>query len=190
MDIRQILSKDLKKADKFKQAILNPENKRRYRPWSTIYKNHKREPSLFIGAYDKDKLIGIVFGYIKKNKILIGEMAVSEKYRSKGIGSKLITHFEKQSKKLNKKYIELGALGPAEKFYLKQGYQPLLFVQIPHNKVPKHYKKIGFDIIRETNYKNAKKLTIIIDKLDDKLKLKAKKKFNTDDVIYLFRKKL
>jgi len=190
MDIKQIPSKDLKKADIFQQVILNPEKRKRYRPWSTVYKNSKREPSLFIGAYDKDKLIGIVFGFIKKSQILLGEMAVSEKYRSKGIGSKLITYFEKQSRKLNKKYIELGALGSAEKFYLKQGYQPLLFAQIPHNKVPKHYKKIGFEIIKETNYKDAKKLTIKVNKLDDRLKIKAKKDFNTDNVIYLFRKRL
>ena len=190
MDIKQILSKDLKKADKFKQAILNPENKRRYRPWSTVYKNHKREPSLFIGAYDKDKLIGIIFGYIKKSKILIGEMAVSEKYRNKGIGSKLINFFEKQVKKLNKKEIVLGSWESAEKFYLKQGYKPQLFIQIPHDKVPKDYKKMGYDIIKETNYKDAKKLTIRVNKLDDKLKQKAKKNFNTDDVIYLFRKEV
>lgn len=189
MIIKKINPNDLTSADKLQQQILNPTHKKRYRPFGCVKKNYNREPSLFIGAYDKNKIIGITFGYIKKNKILIGEMAVLEEYRSKNVGSKLLTYFEKQAKKLNKKYIELGALGPAEKFYLKNNYKPLIFAQIYHKDVPKNYKNLGCEIICETNYKDAKKLKIIA-KYDPKLKDEIKKKFNAFDVIYLFKKDL
>lgn len=189
MIIKKINPNDLTSADKLQQQILNPTHKKRYRSFGCVKKNYNREPALFIGAYDKNKIIGIIFGYIKKNKILIGEMAVLEKYRSKNNGSKLLTYFEKQAKKLNKKYIELGALGPAEKFYLKNNYKPLIFAQIYHKDVPKNYKQLGLDIIKETNYSDSKRLWIKT-KYNPKLKEILKKKLNAYNVIYLFRKNL
>jgi GNAT superfamily N-acetyltransferase len=189
MQIIIIPKKDLKLTDNFQQKILNPNHKKRYRSFGYIKKNYNREPSLFIGAYDKNKIVGIIFGYIKKNKILIGEMAVLEKYRSKKIGTQLLSFFEKQAKKLNKDYIELGAWGSAEKFYLKNNYKPLIFVQIYHKDVSKNYKDFGYEIISETNYKDAKKLKIRSE-YDPFLKEKIKKKFNAFDVIYLFRKEI
>ena len=61
IQIKQLPFKDLKKADFFQNSILNPSKRKRYRPYSTILKNYKREPSLFIAAYDKNKIIGVVF---------------------------------------------------------------------------------------------------------------------------------
>ncbi|MFA5745548.1 MAG: GNAT family N-acetyltransferase [archaeon] len=187
MQITIIPKKDLKLADDLQQQILNPTHKRRYRTFGCIHKNYNKEPSLFIGAYDKGKLIGIAFGFIKKSKILLGEMAILENYRNKGIGQKLLSFFEKQAKKLNKKYIELGAWGSAEKFYLKNNYKPLIFVQIYHQDVPKNYKQLEFEIIKETNYADSKRLWIK-KKYNPKLKEILKKKFNAYNVIYLFRK--
>ena len=187
MKIKLIPKKDLKLADDLQQQILNPTHKKRYRTFGYIKKSYNRNPSLFIGAYDKNKLIGIIFGHIKKNKILLGEMAISDKYRNKGIGSKLLCFFEKEAKKLNKKYIELGAFGDAERFYLKNKYTPLLFVQIYHKDVPKNYNKLGLDIIKETNYVDSKRFWIKA-KYNPKSKENIKKQLNAYDVIYLFRK--
>jgi len=116
-------------------------------------------------------------------------MAVLDKYRNKGIGSKLISFFEKEAKKINKKYIELGAFGEAERFYIKNKYTPLLFVQIYPMDVSKNYQKLKLNIIKETNYKDSKRLWLKT-KYDPKLKDKIKKQLNAYDVIYLFRKKL
>ncbi|MEI8364684.1 MAG: GNAT family N-acetyltransferase [archaeon] len=185
--IKKIPKLDLKFADNLQQQILNPTHKKRYRPFGYINKSYNRNPSLFIGAYNKNKLIGIVFGHIKKNKILLGEMAVSEKYRNKGIGSNLINYFEKQAKLLNKRYIELGAFGKAEKFYIKNKYTPILFVQIYPKDVPKDYLKLKLNIIKETNYKDAKRFWIKTT-YKPKLKNELQKKLNAFDVIYLFRK--
>jgi len=187
MEIKVIPKKDIKLADNLQQHILNPTRKKRYRTFGCIQKNYERKPSLFVGAYDKNKLIGIIFGFIKKSKILLGEMAILENYRNKGIGQKLLFFFEKQAKKLNKSYIELGAWGSAEKFYLKNNYKPLIFAQIYHKDVPKNYKKLGHAILKETNYSDSKRLWIKT-KYDSKLKEKIKKQFNAYNVIYLFRK--
>lgn len=111
-------------------------------------------------------------------------MAVLENYRNKGVGEKLLSFFEKQAKKLNKKYIELGALDSAEKFYLKNNYKPLIFAQIYHKDVPKNYKQLGYKIITETNYPDSKRLWIDT-KYNPKLKEILKKEFNAYNVIYL-----
>ncbi len=189
MQIKTIPLSNLKTADDLQQQILNPTHKKRYRTYGYIKNSYNRNSSLFVGAYDKHKLIGIVFGHIKKNKILLGEMAILKEYRNKGIGSKLITFFEKQVKRSDKKYIELGAFGDAEKFYIKNKYTPLLFAQIYYNKVPKNYTKFGLNIIKETNYKDAKRCFIEI-KYDPKLKIKIQKQLKAYNVIYLFRKKI
>lgn len=189
MEVKCIPRNDLKIADDLQQAILNPNGKKRYRTFEYVKKSYKREPSLFVGAYDKHKLIGILFGYIKKQKILLGEMAILEEYRNKKIGSILLSFFEKQAKKLNKKYIELGACGSAESFYLKKDYKPIIFAQIYHKEVPKNYKQLGFEITKETNYVDAKRLWIKA-RYSPQLKEKIKKQLKAFDVIYLFRKEI
>jgi len=190
MKIRKIKLRELKEADIFKEKILNPEKKRRYRPYYKILKNYKREPSLFIGAYDKNRIIGVAFGHIIKNRILLGEMAVLEEYRNKGIGKKILKKIEQNSKKLNKKYIELGALDNAEKFYLKQNYKPIIFVQIYPKNILKNYNHLNYKIIKETNYVDSKRFYIEVKRYDPKLKEKIDKEFKAYDVIYLFRKYL
>jgi GNAT superfamily N-acetyltransferase len=190
MEIKIIPEKDLKKADLLQQSILNPENKKRYRPYAYVRKNYKKNPSLFVGCYDNSNLVGITFGYVKKKTVLLGEMAVSNKYRAKGIGSKMLKFFESNVKKLGKNKISLGARGPAEKFYLKNSYKPIIFSQIYSKDVPNNYKNKGYNIIRETNYIGSKRLYIDLKKYDPKIKYKIKKTFNAYNVIYLFEKEI
>ncbi len=188
MRIKTIPAKDLFKADKLQQTILNPKRTKRYRTFNYIKKHYALHPDLFVGCYDKDKLIGIAFGYLKKNVVLLGEMAVSKAYAGKGIGKKLLSVFEKRAKIFAKKII-LGSRSEAEKFYLKCGYKPLLFLQIKKDLCPHNYKKLGYIIIKETNYKDAKRLYLNI-KYDQKLKNKAHKEFNAYDSLYIFEKEL
>jgi GNAT superfamily N-acetyltransferase len=189
LNIKQIPKKDLDLADKIQQEILNPNKKKRYRTFGFIKKNYEKAPSLFLGAYIKEKLIGIIFGYKIKKKILIGEFAVLEKYRNKSVGKKLLDNFEKNAKKLNQNYIEVGAFENAERFYIKNNYTPIAFAQIYHKNVPKNYNEIGLKIIKETNYKDAKRLWIKIE-YNNKNKKYIKEKLNAYNVIYLFIKNI
>ena len=188
MQFKTILQSQLSLADALSQKILNPEGKRRYRTFAYVKKQYAREPSLFIGAYDGEKLIGITFGYIKKNTVLLGEMAIDKNHRGKGIGSKLLQQFEERVHSLGKTVIELGAQERAEEFYMKNNYEPILFVQIKHAEVPKNYQNLPFEIIKETNFPDAKRLFIKATRPTNELKSAAEKAFHAYNVIYLFRK--
>ncbi|MDD4878426.1 MAG: GNAT family N-acetyltransferase [Candidatus Nanoarchaeia archaeon] len=188
MQIKRISPKELAEADRFQISILNPTG-RRIRKFSYIKAQYKKHPSLFIACYNPS-IVGIVFGFVKREKVLLGELAIKKELRGKGIGLKLVNALVKEAKALRKKEVCLGAQPDAEKFYLKAGFKPILFVQIHHKDIPKNYLHKGFKIEKETNYKDAKRLFIHIKKYDAKLKEKAKKAFNAYDVIYLFVKKL
>ncbi len=185
MIIRQISRKDLDKADKLQEDILNPKDKKRARSLNYIKRHFRKNPSLFAGCYDKDSLVGVVFGYVKRDYVLLGEMAVLKEYRNKKIGKKLLKFFERQTRKTGKKKIILGARNNAEKFFLKNGYKPLLFVQVKGKIKNKDYK-----IIKKSVKKGITGLIIQIKKYDKKLKEIAKKDFNAIDAIYLFEKRL
>ncbi|MBM3230643.1 GNAT family N-acetyltransferase [Candidatus Pacearchaeota archaeon] len=191
MQIKTISSNELKKADEFQQKILNPENKARYRTFGYIKRNYLKNPSLFVGIYDNSHLAGLIFGYVKRENVLLGEMAIDKEYRNRGLGSKLLSFFEGQVLKINKKKIILGARENAERFYLKKGYKPILFLQIKNSDVPKNYKKLtNYRIIKETNYKDAKRISFEVKQVSDYLKNKLVKIFHAYDGIYLFEKNL
>ena len=56
------------------QSVLNPEKKKRYRSFSYVKKQYAKNPGLFIGCYDHSRLVGIIFGYVKKDTLLLGEV--------------------------------------------------------------------------------------------------------------------
>ena len=190
MDIKIISKKDLLEADRLQQSILNKEKKKRYRIFSYIKKEYYRNPNLFVGCYINNKLIGIIFGYVKKSTVILGEMALIKEYRKQGIGRQMVSFFETQVRKLKKKKIILGSRENAEYFYIKQKYSPIILAQIKHNNIPKDYKNKNYKIIKETNYKDAKRLFIKIDKFDEKLLKNIEKAFNAYNAIYLFEKNL
>ncbi len=189
MEIALLPKKDLLSADKLQQGILNPKHKKRYRSFSYIKRSYAKNPSLFIASYNKGKLTGVIFGYTKRNTVLLGEFAISEGYRKKELGKKMLSFFEEQAKKIGK-IITLGAKPGTEKFYLKQKYKPVLFLQIKHKDIPKNYKHKDYSIEKETNYKDAKRIFITTKRYDQRLKQKAKKDFNAYNAIYLFEKNL
>lgn len=190
MKVRLLSKEDLCDADHLQQTVLNPKKRKRYRSFSYIRKHYAKNPKLFIGCYDHSKLGGIIFGFVKKDTVLLGEFAIDKTYRRRSIGKKMLALFEIQAKAIGKKRILLGSKDDAERFYLDRGYTPLLFVQIRHKKVPKDYKHKGYDIMKETNYPDAKRLFIIVEKYNSQLKDKAKRDFNAYNVIYLFKKEI
>lgn len=189
MIIRTFTRDELIKADEFQQKILNPENKRRYRTFGYIKKQFERSPELFVGAFEESQIIGIAFGYIKKKNVLLGEFAINPEFRNKGIGTKLLEFFEKRAKEAGKEKVITGALEKAEGFYFKNGYKPILFLQIKYWQVPKNYTSISkFKIKKETNYIDAKRLFLEVTEPSKILKMKMIKLFNAYSGIYLFEK--
>lgn len=59
----------------------------------------KKSPSLFLGAYDKNRLVGTVIASYDYRRGWINRLAVDPKYRRMGIAQKLIAAAEKALRK-------------------------------------------------------------------------------------------
>ncbi|MFP4050520.1 MAG: GNAT family N-acetyltransferase [Thermoplasmata archaeon] len=56
----------------------------------------RKQPEYWIGAYDDQTLVGIIVGTDDGRKGWINRLAVDEKYRGKGIGTKLVKLLEQE----------------------------------------------------------------------------------------------
>ena len=72
-------------------------------------------------AYENERLVGTI-GLLKNE--VVG-LYVSYAKRGKGLGKTLLDHLETYAKSKNFKELVLTSTPSAEKFYLKNGYQPI-----------------------------------------------------------------
>lgn len=97
------------------------------------YQNIKKfiedKTAIFIGSFDFGKLIGFLWAYkINTNfeeRLHVNYLIVDEKYRSKGIGSKLVSFLKNIAKEKNIKKVELIVSSQnkeAIKFYKKYDF--------------------------------------------------------------------
>lgn len=96
----------------------------------------KREqyPIAFVGYYQENQLIGIAFGWPRKEElknmqtITLQGIAIEWDYKANGIGSKLLRFWEQQVKAIGYKKAGVGSAdGYVEHFYQKNGYQPICY---------------------------------------------------------------
>lgn len=59
----------------------------------------KKNPSFFLGAYNKDRLVGVAIASYDYRRGWINRLAVDPKYRRRGIARKLIMAAEKALRK-------------------------------------------------------------------------------------------
>lgn len=103
---------------------------------------YQKNPRYIVIAKNENEIIGAILSSDEnENTLLIGELAVDEKYRKAGVGTRLVKQLEQNSIKLNKKEISLGAQETSENFYLKMGYTPRLFIQLTGNNRLDEIKK-------------------------------------------------
>jgi len=60
-----------------------------------IERELEEQPEYWIGAYDEDLLVGIVFGTDDGRKGWINRLAVAEEYRGRGVGRTLVEELER-----------------------------------------------------------------------------------------------
>lgn len=128
---------------------------RNYQFYENIF---KKNPGLLLVAVERNnEIVGAVFGSVESDHVLLGEMAVGARDRRSGLGKKLLQKFEKSVIKMGMKRILLGAVGKAEGFYLKCGYEPKLFVQINSKDAAKKMAVFlkGLDAFREVTWKDG-----------------------------------
>ena len=95
-----------------------------------------------IGAFLSDLLVGVlILTVLNNSEIKMRQVAVSESYKGKSIGTKLVIYAEDFAKRLGYKKIVLNSRKTAVKFYEKLGYvkigEEFIEVTIPHYKMQK-----------------------------------------------------
>lgn len=187
MEIKKLPEKDLDEAYALDKKYVHEDS-----TLDEFKKFYQENPKLYVGCYEEGELIGLVYGSTKEDFVILNSIAVRGDYWRKGIGSKLLKKFEEQVKKLNATKISVvAAEGWVENFYLKNGFELVaFFVQIKKNKLPKDYKKFGYKIVKEKEDMDKKILFIETKELSTKDRETIRKKFNAEQVNYLFEKKL
>ncbi len=99
---------------------------------SCHFRRDNHEKTFHLGAYKKDKIIGVISCYLEngayfKNGInyQIRGVAVLEKFQKKGIGRALMVEAEKNLRTSNCDFIWLNARVNANVFYTKLKYDPI-----------------------------------------------------------------
>lgn len=167
MEIKVLPQKDLEAFWKLQTEYLDN--------WSF---NHLKEEfskyrDLYVGCYEENILIGIAYGFIKGEAVILQGVAVRHDIWRRGIGSKILTFFESQAKLTGRKTISVGsAEGFVEQFYLKNGYKPITIQAKDEN----HY------LLAEEKVENY----------EDGLKKREelRKKLNPQEVIFIMNKKI
>lgn len=168
MKIKLLPKKDLKLFWKIQKKYLDK--------WTYSYLEvqYNLFSNLYIGCYDNNnKLIGLAYGFPKRNMIILQGICVLHKQWRSGLGTKILKYFEKQVKKTGKKIVSVGsAEGFVEKFYLSNGYLPVELQVKDKNYIVLHKEKvkdyIQGNIIRE----------------------KLRKKYKPKEIIYIMNKKV
>ena len=73
--------------------------------------------------------VGIVFGRIESDNIVIGPVAIDKNFRGRGIARKLMLEIEKRAPNHGIFKLSLGSVKDAEGFYQKLGYTGCLLIQ-------------------------------------------------------------
>lgn len=191
LSIKQITFDNFKYADNFMENHLYLGN--RPRDYKFLLNKLKQNPSLFIGLYLNNEIIGAIQGFPRDDYILLSEIAVDIRFRNRKFGSLLMKEFEKNAKKYKYSYIKAGAEETAIGFYSANGYLPSLFTQIKEEyeiKTLKALEKQGYKIIAVTHVNKITGIEIA-SKDCNLLKLKdIRKLINPLSAQFLFTKQL
>ena len=151
----------------------------------------QKDPRYVVIAKDGSEIIGAILSSDEnKDTLLIGELAVDEKYRKAGVGTRLILQLEQYAIQINKKEISLGAQGSAENFYLKMGYTPRLFIQITgNNRIDEIKKYVSDNIVWENTGDGFSKVIVETKGMDKELQKNISEKTGSHTQ-YLFSKRI
>lgn len=140
MEIRQIEHN----THDYRQALELRNNVLRKPLGMSLYDEHleKENLDIHIGAFEKDTIIGVlILTFLDKHIYKMRQVAVSESYRSKKVGTQVVYYSEELLIQLGAKKIVLNAREEAVEFYKKLGYtiiSPLFYeIGISHYKMQK-----------------------------------------------------
>ena len=168
MEFRTISKNELKELWRFHKDYVDKNAKLK-----DIVRVYSRHPNLFVGCFNKNRLIGYAFLDKHNNIYFIRGIAVKQRYWRKGIGSRLLKQIETQAREEGIKKITVGVapIEWVEKFYMKNGYKPYLFLV-------------------KMKDKTSKKIYIRTHKYNPNQRGKIKEKFGASEVIYIMKKSI
>ncbi len=144
-------------------------------------------------AQHENEIVGVVFGVVENNNsVTIGPVAADKRYRRCGIAASLLKELEKRVLARGHHFLVLGALEPAEGFYLKCGYLPNLFVQAKPPLTLEKLRSLNERYHEAWSYDDGKdiRLCIFTPKIDKELQDKYNKTFPECSTQTLFTKYL
>jgi GNAT superfamily N-acetyltransferase len=109
-------------------------------PLKLLVDKHRSYLSLFINAFYKKQIIGIVFGWPDLSLLIVKAIAVWKDYRRKGIGTALLKAFEENAMREGFENFVLGARWEAVPFYFSYGLHCFGNVQVKPNQI--HWQRI------------------------------------------------
>jgi GNAT superfamily N-acetyltransferase len=143
MQIRQVRTKQ-----ELRQVYdMSLEYTNNHQTWREYLAQYKRYPDLFFGAWEKDKLIGEVFGFrFVEGVITLHSIAVFGTEWKKGIGAKLLKTFENAVSKYSSK-VNVTSGREVESFYEHLGWKPrgLLAVYEEGKRLPENLSLIPLE---------------------------------------------
>jgi len=193
LTVRAISTEEYPSADALleKQLYQHLSNGKRPRSYDFLLDKLNKNPELFLGLYLDSELIGVIQGFPRDDYLLLSEIAVDIRFRSRGFGSLLIQSFENTAKILGYKKIKLGAQDYATNLYLKNHYTPSLFIQVKEDQkeaVINTFSKE--DIIDISSYDSIIGIELKVDAIDIEYLHDIEKKFRPISIQYLFTKYL
>ncbi|MDP1695100.1 MAG: GNAT family N-acetyltransferase [Candidatus Woesearchaeota archaeon] len=189
--IRPIPSEAFQQTDRFMEQQLY--HGKRPRTYEFLLEKCKENPTLFLGLYLDDELIGVIQGFPRDDYLLMSELAVDTRFRKRSFGAQLVKAFETNAKKLNYTKIKLGAEDTATLFYYSLGYKPSLFLQVPEKKqeeVINKLKKDKQEILGISLVNHLAGIELVVDSLDQTKLASLKKQFSPVSAQFLFSKDL
>ncbi len=189
--VRPILPEAFQQADRFMEQQLY--HGKRPRAYAFLLEKCKENPTLFLGLYLDDELIGAIQGFPRDDYLLMSELAVDIRFRKRSFGAQLVKAFETNAKKLNYTKIKLGAEDTATLFYFSLGYKPSLFLQVSENeqeKVMNQLQKDKQEILNISVVNHLAGIEVAVDSLDQAKLASLKKQFNPVSAQFLFSKHL
>lgn len=149
-------------------------------------------PSLLIIARQDGQVCGCVLASIEQDHVLVGPVAVAEDARRRGIGSGLMWKLEIEAKALGQDTLILGGLEESEQFYLRCGYKPNLYIQLPEPGCVEQLETLnpGYAIAWKAEEYGKSKLMLHTPQIDKELQKKYNQAFPTCSTQYVFIKKI
>lgn len=150
-------------------------------------------PTLFVGAYDDDELVGYCLGYRRDDDTAeLHGIGVKPAFRRQGIGSRLVEGFERNVAEMDVDQISVGSAGGyVDRFYAENGFSAeSILVRLQPERVPDDYRQFDFDVVDERREGGLKKLYVEAEEVDSTVISEVRGTLGDPSAVYIMEKRV